>query len=90
MLILSWDIKEMFNALNGIIDGKEDALIEWFGIESWNKLVEESKGDTKIAMNWVKHVLKNDIKATHQLLETIYKESKDNSTIQKKLKAVGF
>ena len=88
--MLSWDIKEMFNALNDVLEGKENALIEWFGREHWDRLVEEAKGDIDVAVSWAKHVLKNDVKATYQLLETIYKETKDNEIVQKRLEAVGF
>lgn len=80
----------MFNALNAIIDNNEGTLIECFGIDNWDRLVELSNGDKKEAVEWVKHVYKVNLNNTHQLLLEIKKLTKDNSNVQKILEAVGL
>lgn len=90
MFILSWEIEKMFNALNAIIDNNEGTLIECFGIDNWDRLVELSNGDKKEAVEWVKHVYKVNLNNTHQLLLEIKKLTKDNSNVQKILEAVGL
>lgn len=89
-IILAWDIKKMFEALEDIIDNKENVLINYYGLEQYNELLQINGGNVEEAKEWIKHVLKNKIKSTKQLLEHISNETKDNNIVQKRLKAVNI
>lgn len=89
-IILAWDIKKMFEALEDIIDNKENVLINYYGLEQYNELLQINGGNVEEAKEWIKHVLKSKIKSTEQLLEHISNETKDNNIVQKRLKAVNI
>ncbi len=90
MLTLSWNIEKMFNALNALIDSKDDALIEWFGKDHWDRLLIKTNGNKEEAMEWVKHVCVVKVNNTYQLLLKIKKLTKDNHDVQKILEAMGL
>lgn len=89
-IILAWDIKKMFEALEDIIDNKENVLINYYGLEQYNELLQINGGNVEEAKEWIKHILKSKIKSTEQLLEHISNETKDNNIVQKRLKAVNI
>ena len=89
-LILSWDINKMFQAIQDIIDKKENTLIEYFGEENYNRLLEYNGGDIQGANDWIKGVLKDRIGSTLTMLYCIAKETEGNNIVQERLKAVGI
>lgn len=89
-IILSWNIKKMVKVLNDIIEGKENTLPEWYGLEDYNKLVHETDGNVELVDRWVKNILKDQLNETIILLQDIQKESQDNEIVCKLIKAVGL
>ena len=90
MLTLSWNIKKTFETLNDLIDGKENALIDYFGEDNWNELLIASEGNENDAMDWVKRNLKGELHGLYILLKEIKNDTKDNELVQRKLKAIGI
>ena len=88
--ILKWDVKRMFNALKALINGEEDALIEWFGKDNWEELLKVSDGDKESAMEWVREVSTLKVNNTYKLLVRIKELTKDNEEVQRALKAIGL
>lgn len=89
-VIISADVIRLFKTLEEIIDGKENSIINWFGIENYNKLITEAGGDIDTANEWIKLTLKDAIQNTNYLLHCIADETKDNDVVQKRLKAAGI
>lgn len=57
-IILSWDVKKMFKVIEDIIDGKENALITYFGSENYNKLLIANGNNQEETIEWAKRILK--------------------------------
>ena len=89
-VILSWNVEKLLNTFNAMIDEKDNALIEYFGRDNWNELVNEANGDTEAAMEWVRFICHSKVEETYQLLQTIYNETKDIPIVQKRLEAIGI
>ncbi|PWL73820.1 hypothetical protein DBY21_10165 [Candidatus Gastranaerophilales bacterium] len=80
----------MFQSIENIIDKKENAFIEYFGVENYNKLLEYNGNDVEGANDWIKGVLKDNIGNTLAMLHCIAEETKENDIVQKRLNAVGI
>lgn len=89
-VIISGDVIRLFKTLEEIIDGKENSIINWFGIENYNKLITEAGGDIDTANEWIKLTLKDAIQNASYLLHCIADETKYNDVVQKRLKAAGI
>lgn len=89
-IILSWDVKKMFKVIEDIIDGKENALITYFGSENYNKLLIANGNNQEETIEWVKRILKTKIKNTEKLLKYIADKTRENKNIQKRLKAINI
>lgn len=86
-IILSCNVKKMFKALKDIIEGKENALIEYFGMDHYKELLQDNGNNLKGATEWIKRILIHKIDYTEELLEYIANETKNNENVQKRLKA---
>lgn len=89
-IILSWDVKKMFKVIEDIIDGKENALITYFGSENYNKLLIANGNNQEETIEWAKRILKTKIKNTEKLLKYIADKTRENKNIQKRLKAINI
>lgn len=89
-LILSWDINKMFQVIERIIDKDENALVEYFGIDAYNRLLEYNGGDIDGALQWITEILKDNIESTLIMLHCIAKETKEINIVQARLKAIGI
>ena len=92
-IIFTWELKKKLNTFSKLVDSLEDGnevVINWYGKDSFKKLLKDNGNDVQWANEWARDGLKCDILHLNYLLQQIANETKDNELVQRRLKAVGY
>lgn len=92
-LVLTWDLRKDIEAAKLLIDGNiKEVLLDWCGMENYERLVEQSPNDKDLPYTWVKDTYTDSLDNIVIILQQITNEieSGEIELVKRRLKAVGF